>query len=192
MPLISKEYLAQQSTNLFENKTEYFSSKVLLNESKKTTKQYDVFLSHSFLDAIEIRTLKAIIEKEGLTVYVDWIEDSGLNRGEVTKKTAQIIRERMKNCKSLFYAFSENSNKSKWMPWELGFFDGFNGSVVVIPIKRDTESSEDYNGIEFVGIYPYITITNNKKGIPTSYINETSNIYVTFSEWKKGKRPYER
>ena len=30
--------------------------------------------------------------------------------------------ERMNQCRSLIYAFSENAAKSKWMPWELGYF----------------------------------------------------------------------
>lgn len=192
MALIDKQFLRNEASRRFSDISKSFSSRRLITDSKELTKHYDVFLSHSYLDATEIRVLKAIIEEEGLTVYVDWIEDYKLNRGNVTKETAQIIRQRMKNCDSLFYAFSENSTKSKWMPWELGFFDGYNGKVAVIPIKENSQSSDYYKGVEFVGIYPYITLTKNKSGIPTGYINESSDVYVTFGEWKLGKKPYKR
>jgi hypothetical protein len=59
----------------------------------------------------------------------------------------------MKNCDSLFYAFSQNSTNSKWMPWELGFFDGYKGNVVVIPINKNPQSSVYYKGVEFVSLY---------------------------------------
>jgi len=44
---------------------------------------YDVFLSHAFLDAEVIYGLKIILEEAGFTVYVDWYEDSHLDRGKV-------------------------------------------------------------------------------------------------------------
>ena len=191
MALIDKQFLNGEARKRFSNLTKAFSSKQLFSESQKTGKHYDVFLSHSYLDATEVRTLKAIIEEKGLTVYVDWIEDYELNRGDVTKETAEIIRHRMENCNSLFYAFSVNSTQSKWMPWELGFFDGYNGNVAVIPIKDNAQSSDYYKGVEFVGLYPCVTITNNS-GVLTGYINESQDVYASFSEWKNGKKPYRR
>jgi len=192
MALIDKQFLRNEASKRFSNITKSFSSSRLVAEAVEIDKHFDIFLSHSYLDATEVRVLKAINEGEGLSVYVDWIEDYELNREDVTKETAQLIRHRLKNCDSLFYAFSENSTKSKWMPWELGFFDGFKGNVAVIPIKDNPQSSDYYRGVEFVGIYPYITITKNTLGFPTGYINESSDIYVTFSEWKSGIKPYKR
>lgn len=192
MALIDKQFLHREASRRFSDISKSFSSRRLVSESKELDKHYDVFLSHSYLDATEIRALKAIIEEEGLSVYVDWIEDYELNRENVTKETAGVIRHRMKNCDSLFYAYSDNSTNSKWMPWELGFFDGYNGNVAVIPVKENPQSGDYYKGVEFVGIYPYITITKNQSGIPTGYINESSDIYVTFKEWKHGTKPYKR
>lgn len=192
MGLIDKQYLDREATRRFSSVTKEFSSRQLFAESKRIDKHYDVFLSHSYLDAIQVRVLKALIEEKGLSVYVDWIEDYELNRGNVNKETAEIIRHRMKNCDTLFYAFSENCKKSKWMPWELGYFDGYNGNVALIPIKENFHYRDYYQGIEFVSLYPYITITDNDLGISTGYINESQDIYVTFDEWKIGKKPFKR
>lgn len=192
MALIDRQFLKNEANRRFANITKSLSSQELLFESKKIDQHYDVFLSHSYLDATEIKILKALIEEKGLTVYVDWIEDYELDRNHVTKETAALIRHRMRNCDSLFYAFSENSTKSKWMPWELGYFDGFKGRVAIIPIKENPQFSDNYKGVEFVSLYPYVSITNNKYGISTGYINENENTYVTFNEWKVGRRPYKR
>ena len=38
-------------------------------------KTYDIFISHSYLDAEIVLKVKIIIEKYGFITYVDWIED---------------------------------------------------------------------------------------------------------------------
>lgn len=115
---------------------------------------YDIFLSHTFLDAEVIYGLKLILEDAGLTVYVDWYEDSHLDRGKVTKETAAIIRKRMKSCKSLIYAITQNTGDSKWMVWELGYFDGFRGKVAILGLTKNSEDS--FQGQEFLELYPFV------------------------------------
>lgn len=127
--------------------------KASINESKYKT-SFDVFLSHSFDDKPYIYELKNILEGHGLSVYVDWLVDGCLDRNNVTTNTAEILRTRMKQSKSLLYATSINSSASKWMPWELGFFDGYKGKVAIIPIVENSYSK--YEGQEYLGLYPYI------------------------------------
>jgi hypothetical protein len=48
----------------------------------------------------------------------------------------------MKQSKSLIYLSSENSSSSKWMPWELGFFDGFKpDGVAIMPVLDNPTDS---------------------------------------------------
>lgn len=115
---------------------------------------FDVFLSHSFKDAEIVLGVKRIFEKLGFTAYVDWIEDSQLDRTEVTSATAELLRKRMRQSKPLIYMHSNNSPGSRWMPWELGYFDGFRSAVAVLPVAKS--SSETFSGQEFLGLYPYI------------------------------------
>ena len=86
----------------------------------RSTSTFDVFLSHSYDDAEVILGVKKIMESLGLRVYVDWIDDAGLDRGQVTRTTAAILRMRMRASLSLVYAHSASSGDSNWMPWELG------------------------------------------------------------------------
>lgn len=141
---------AQQKTGILRDANTVLNEEVA---SAKKRSSFDVFLSHSRSDAQVILGVKAIFEDYGKTVYVDWVDDPLLDRKNVTARTAEIIRGRMRRCKSLVYVHSSNSGSSKWMPWELGYFDGYSGAVAVLPI---TKSGGSFQGQEYLGIYPYI------------------------------------
>lgn len=115
--------------------------------------KFDVFLSHSSLDAADILRLKRMIEGEGLTVYVDWDSDGSLDRKRVTIATAELLRHRLKSSSNLIYADSANAEGSKWMPWELGFFDGFRPHhIFVLPLVESKDA--EYSGREYLNLYP--------------------------------------
>jgi len=129
----------------------------ILDEQKlyAAIRNYDIFLSHSYADKDLALLLKKEIESLKFTVYLDWYDDPELDRANVTKATADRLRETMKNSKCLFYATSINSKHSAWMPWECGYADGLKGKVAICPAtKTQTESS--YKGQEYLGLYPYI------------------------------------
>ena len=156
------------------------------------SKTYDIFLSHSTSDAELVSGLKLTLEDLGHTVYVDWIEDPNLIRSHVTKETALLLQGRMKQSKSLIYAFSENAVNSKWMPWELGYFDGLKGGkVAVLPISQNTKS--DFVGTEYLGIYYYVQIdTNMGTNNLALWIHEKANKYVRYDYWLAGNAPTEK
>lgn len=138
-----------------EANSRYFSASEVLNESQQISdsiNEYDIFLSLSSDDNDLIAGLKLILQEDfGFKVYVDW-NDPQLNPNRISPETASILRQRMSKCKSLVYAFSENSKESKWMPWELGYFDGIKESMVaVLPIE--TVNSKNIKGSEYVGLY---------------------------------------
>lgn len=121
--------------------------------------QFDVFLSHSLADAEVILGVKEILEREQLTVYVDWIADPQADRSAVTPATADLLRNRMKHCRFLLYASSNASPDSKWMPWELGYFDGLRpGKVGILPIVES--SLDSFRGQEYLGLYPTFEMYN--------------------------------
>ena len=92
----------------------------------KVEKEYDIFLSHSFQDAETVYALYKYLKSFGWSVYVDWIEDSHLDRQNVTKSTSNLLKLQMARSRTLIYASSKASKDSKWMPWELGFFEDIN------------------------------------------------------------------
>lgn len=163
--------------------SEIRTAKTILSEGMReyrASKSYDIFLSHSFSDADLILGVKKLLEREGFSVYVDWIEDPQLDRNNVTKETAQHIKDRMNTCKQLVYATSENAKHSKWMPWELGYFDGRkSGQVSILPLLESEYA--DFKGQEYLSLYPVL-----RKGTP--YLGEASRGGIEAYDGKIAKR----
>lgn len=172
------------------------SSLEILHESYESFseyKTYDIFMSHSILNGDEIIALKKDIEGMGFSVYVDWIEDPHLDRSKVTKQNAEVLRIRMNCCRSLFFATSEVSPSSKWMPWELGYFDGKKEKAAILPVLEVARTTENYQGQEYLGLYPYVTKAREQKtNKETLWIHEDENTYVSFSRWLEGTKPFRR
>lgn len=180
----------------------YFNSKTLNESLRKSitseylnSKEFDIFLSHSIKDSEYISKLKQELEENfGYSVYVDWMEDSKLDRNSVDKKTAAILQKRMQQSKCLFFITSENSSNSKWMPWELGYFDGLKPKkVAILPITD--YSSSDFKGQEYLGLYPVIDkgkIKDAEKEV--LWVNESKqdDTYVQLEFWLNGTQPFKR
>jgi hypothetical protein len=170
------------------------ASDILITEARARPagRQYDVFLSHSFRDADLVLGLRNAITDLGFVVYVDWIDDPSVDRKKVSPATAAMLRERMKQCRSLLYATSEAASESRWMPWELGYFDALRQTVAIVPITR-TAAGDSWTGQEYLGLYPYITRdpgTVDKK--LHLWVHHAANTYVEFSDWLKGRQPFVR
>ena len=122
----------------------------------------------------------------GNYVYVDWIVDAQLDRTNVTKDTCQGIKERMNQCRSLFYATSKAASNSKWMPWELGYMDGKTTKCAILPIMKETHQTT-YKGQEYLSVYPYV----QKKKLARYgdegelYIIKEDKPPILFDEWLK-------
>jgi hypothetical protein len=155
----------------------------ILNEDAQApaTKSFDVFLCHSIRDAELVQGAKRILEEQQLDVYVDWIVDPQMDRSAVTAETAAVLRGRMNRSRSLLYLFSNNSKRSRWMPWEIGYFDGRNGNVGVIPIRPD-DGILDFSREEYLGLYPKVEILDS--GI---WVNRTVDAPVTGTDKRNYK-----
>lgn len=176
---------------LRESLSEAKSHRVMLNsmdliKSVDDGDLFDVFLSHSYKDRIYISKLKKYIEINiGLSCYVDWITEPGvLGRDDVNIDTAKILKKRMRQSQSLVFCTSDNSPDSKWMPWELGYFDAHKGSVAVLPI---VDEGQEFRGQEYLSLYPYIDKTDK-----ILWVNDGKGGYVNMKEWLGGKMPYKR
>lgn len=150
---------------------------------------HDIFLSHAFDDKELILGVALTLEDLGYTVYLDWRDDPSLDRKNVSHTTAHKLRERMRNSKCLFFATTENTSNSKWMPWELGFKDGHNNRSAVLPLQASRP--DDYKGQEYLGIYPYITQQRSDKQEEKLWVRRSSKCYVVFDMWLTGTEPSE-
>lgn len=193
MALFNKrDLIARADSELLKSFSSKSASTILESAALQFDRYYDIFLSHSFSDAKVIFGLKKEIEDMGFSVYVDWIEDKQLNRSNVSKKTAEILRNRMVNCKSLFFATSDNSSDSIWMPWELGYFDGIKGKVAILPITDQVNNRNSYSGQEYLGLYSYVTKDYTKGGKLQLWIQDSHEVYISLPSWLEGTKPFKR
>jgi len=170
MGIYSSEYLK----GVASNKQQLFEQRMYSIRSK-TPSEFDIFLSHSFLDKAEVQGLYQELTDFGYSVYVDWIIDPNLDRTNVTKESATLIRNRMKSSKSLLLAISMNAAMSKWMPWELGFVDGLRNRCAIIPVSKDRIPPKSFKGTEYLLLYPFI------KKLPDT--TKTEKLWVIASEF---------
>lgn len=158
---------------------------VLESHTASVDETFDVFLSHSSAEPEEILLgVKAMLEDAGLSVYVDKYTDPHLSPDKVTIETAEILRARMRQSNTLLYIYSQYSQKSRWMPWELGFFDGIKGDVGVIPVTLNQE--EKFKGEEYLNLYPYVD-SAPMSGTTTDrlWINKARNTYAQLNGWAR-------
>lgn len=152
------------------------------NLVKKKQKKYDVFLSHSYMDQVQVLSLIDLFNEAEYSVYVDWIEDDALDRNNVTLNTANTLKKRMNASLGLAYVSTENSTESKWCPWELGYFDGKNKSkCCILPIMEPGV----YDGQEYLGLYPYLRydIVDNDTKKDFWVYNVRNNTHTRLRVW---------
>jgi hypothetical protein len=165
------------------------SAAMLLEEQAKVSEEvyFDIFLSHSIMDAQKVLGAKQDLEEAGFRVYVDWIGDPQLSRRDVRPSTAARLRLRMRHCRCLLYLHTINSEASIWMPWELGFFDGHDGKVAIFPVVK--LEADSFKGREYLGIYPYIDVaTTRDSEMEYFWVNRSVSVYATLSAWLKDSR----
>lgn len=190
--ILTREFLQSEA----KQRNIYTSSQTrILNESynqfsaKKAN--YDLFLSHSYLDKDLVLTLVQLFTNAGYYVYVDWIDDVQLDRNNVTVATANFIKSRIKQCKGLSYISTSNIVSSKWCPWELGIADGlYSGKACILPVLNQGDS---YNGQEYLKLYPYIEYARRSGDNVYDfwvYDQKKSDEYIVLSDWLLGKQPY--
>lgn len=184
MALYSSNYLKSltgSQARLLNERTQLFSNGV------PETKTFDIFLSHSFLDKEEVLGIYLELTNLGFEVYVDWIIDSKLDRKNVTKSSAELIRKRMKSSKSLLLAMSDNAQLSKWIPWELGFIDGNTQRCALLPVSKESSVPKTFERSEYLLLYPYLKRAIVTGLTPQAFIVESAQRYVSLYNWGKNK-----
>lgn len=146
--LFTKQFLNEQvQKRIIKESVEYFTLR------RQPLKEYDIFLSYSFNDAVFASAIVQILENQGFTVYID-LKDPNLDRNDVNRETVERIADMMNQCKALLYIHSQSSKVSKWCPWELGYMSGKkNFRCATIPIIND---KEEYQHQEYLKIYPFV------------------------------------
>ena len=149
-------------------------------------KKYDVFVSHSFKDKNYVAGLYKLFKDAGYEAYVDWIDDSQLDRTRVNESIANHIRNVMNSCSSLVFVSTQNTPTSQWCPWELGFGDGKFGKVCILPVMKSS-----FKGQEYLELYPYLDYLETKSGKMNFFVYDQNDRtkYIWLKGWLNGENP---
>lgn len=122
--------------------------------------QIDVFVSHSSSDNEFIRKVLLLLRyaKGGVQGYVDWQDSKMQHPTDV--ETAKRLKDRIKRAKKLIYVVTNDSLKSVWCSWELGFADCDKGveDVALLAIKPN---NGHWKHNEYLQQYPCISYENS-------------------------------
>jgi hypothetical protein len=171
--LISRQLLSKvTSGNLNESRT-VFSRAKDARERKKYSTEVSVFLSHKHGEFDILEQVINLLNKLGVSVYVDWLDHEMPTTTNGT--TAARIKEKIKECDKFILLATEKAISSKWCNWELGFGDAnkYFRNIAVMPITEKEEGS--FSGNEYLAIYPIIT---------SQYIYTLGSFYVEFQNSK--------
>ena len=187
--ILNEEFLRQRPSIEFAHSDSREAR--ILNENNQLyskSNKYDLFISHSYLDKKLILNLVELFNNAGFSVYVDWLNDTHLDRSKVDRETAKLLRSRMDESKGLAYIATNNITNSKWCPWELGYADGqTNGKCAILPIMKT--SSDKFKGQEYLELYPYIDYAKSEKEKYTFWVNDPkdNSKYTSLEDWLAGE-----
>ena len=152
MSIISKSGLYE-----FRNSTRQFSRSIneSLEEFSRETKvgKTTIFLSHKHDELKELDSAITFLRKLGVNVYIDWL-DTGMPK-LTSGKTAQRIKDKIKENKKFIFLATEAAINSKWCNWELGFGDAqrYFDNIAIFPVRDD---DNNFTGSEYLKIYSRI------------------------------------
>lgn len=149
-----------------------------------------IFLSHKHDELEQLEGAISFLKKHGVDIYVDWLDD-GMPK-TTSGITASRIKEKIKENDKFILLATENAINSKWCNWELGLGDAakYINNIAILPIKKDYS---DFNGNEYLQIYPYIVnfeaMTYFKSGYRDrgAYVVFPDNRVVLLKDWLKSK-----
>ncbi len=130
-------------------------SAAIVNEAKRAGRQ-TAFLSHSHKDAELAKGVQGFLQAQGWDVYIDW-EDTTMP-DTPDRRTAQRIQERIFELDWFFFLATDNSMKSRWCPWEIGYADG-KKPLNSILILKTIDNYGNYYGNEYLQLYRYVSAT---------------------------------
>jgi hypothetical protein len=118
--------------------------------SVKRAGQMTAFLCHSHKDRGLAEGLQQLLKDGGIDLYIDW-QDPEMPE-QPNRETAERIKNRILQTDRFIFLATENSTKSRWCPWEIGFADGRKqpDHILVVPTK-DTRGT--FFGNEYLQLY---------------------------------------
>jgi hypothetical protein len=151
--IISESRMRQAFSDTFVSLNEERTKRIQFSEIQAEKKMI-VFLSHKHDEVESLKHTIKLLKNCKVDIYVDWM-DTGMPK-KTCYKTAERLKEKIKDCDRFILVGTEGAINSKWCNWELGQGDILkfeNDKLAILPIKKDYE---DYSGNEYIELYPTI------------------------------------
>lgn len=147
--------ISQSTLRFYASRAGIRKSAAVISEAKRLGRQ-TAFLSHSHYDADLAKGVQGFLQAQGWDVYIDW-EDTAMPE-KPDRRTAERIQQRIVELDWFFFLATENSMRSRWCPWEIGYADGKKplDSILILQTK---DSSGHYYGNEYLQLYRSLSAT---------------------------------
>ncbi|MBP8806153.1 MAG: toll/interleukin-1 receptor domain-containing protein [Kofleriaceae bacterium] len=155
----------------------------------KSLASKNLFLSHSLSDLQPAKDALALLESHGATVYLD-LEDIGIR--SASPDVAQRLRKAIETCRRLVVIVTENTQTSRWIPWEVGLCDAFAGTerVALFPLRPSASASELWIRQEYFDLYPRIERHTASYGTQTEWaVRNPNGHYSPLAAWLSQTKP---
>lgn len=174
--------LQLHSPNILERS--YSSRSFIKKASVSSITSKDLFLAHSSIDKIDLvpSVLNFFTKEFRASCYVDALD---MSLPTITsEKTAEILAKNIIVAKRLVVIVSENSSKSKWVPWELGISHGCKGfaKTAIFPFVPQG-SGQSWVEQEYLGLYPKIKKFKDEDKTTWGVFDPRDGKYWTLHEW---------
>lgn len=173
---------AQRSDQLWRRTYRPRDSREILRDLASTPgTRYDIFVCHNTGDAELLLGIAGLLGDLGYSTCIDWDEDTELDAAGVTAATAERRRGRLQAARSLLCVAGGACRPSRWLPWELGYFEGLREKVAILPVKDHPTDAFEGNG--YLGLYPYCLRELDQSGQERLWVQRDSGHYVAFELW---------
>ena len=115
----------------------------------------DTFLSYSSKDSKLLPGVISVLSNNGAKVYIDKMDEQ-LPK-EPNENTGIVLKKRILGCKKFVLFITNNSENSRWVPWELGLADGSirKRNVALFP-SSEKSYEQKWTESEYLGLYAKI------------------------------------
>lgn len=148
-------FITESQLAAYRTQTKTFSAESLESSFGNKAK---VFLSHKHDEGKILQDVVALLKKEGVDVYLDWLDDE--MPAFTNAKTAHRLKEKIEIADKFILLATEKAINSKWCNWELGLGDAakyVKNNIALFPITKD---NGNFQGTEYLTIYPRIEYEN--------------------------------
>jgi len=159
-----------------------------LDELRKSLADKNLFLSHSLTDLAPAKAAVNLLERHGASVYLD-IQDASL-QSRTPRDIANTLRNAIRSCRRLVVVVTENTQTSRWIPWEMGIADADVGElrVALLPTRPNLFSAADWSDQAYFTLYARIEPANADPN-PTWLVRTSSGQWISLAEWITTTRP---